>query len=341
VKYSDVRRNTPVEAIIPLIERPPLPGEEWPKASIGWRNVQLAHVLEMNRFAAGLNGPYLNKDGFGVVICGGGDYLMGAWIVAKAVRHLGFTGRIEVFYMGDRGEMPTEPQWELFDELKVHLRNAQAYGGCRSCRRNFGGWHLKPFALRQSAARHVLYLDADCYPVQPVQRLFFKYMSQGDGAMFWPDDEAHDLAPATWRALGVDDKPQWSFESGQMIVDTERHWRQLALADWINDHSDWYYKLFWGDKESFALAWRYFQTPYSMPSHRWCMVGHSLLQYDMDGRAAFVHRCKDKFTLRPKGGKKLFRHNAQSHDEQTMIPSLPLEFEVFRWRKEWIERTEF
>ena len=50
------------------------------------------------------------------------------------------------------------------------------------------------------------------------------------------------------------DEPAW--ESGQFIPDKARHWKPLALADWLNDYSDYLYRHIYGDKDNYHRAWR-------------------------------------------------------------------------------------
>ena len=45
-------------------------------------------------------------------------------------------------------------------------------------------------------------------------------------------------------------------ESGIFVVDKQVCWDELCLTDWMNLHSDFWYRYVLGDKDTFYLSWR-------------------------------------------------------------------------------------
>jgi hypothetical protein len=87
------------------------------------------------------------------------------------------------------------------------------------------------------------------------------------------------------------------FESGQYLIDKTRCWRELRLALFFAEHSDYVFRVVYGDKECFHLAWRYLKTEYAMPRLPPGWSVHTILQYDFDDQLVFQHRCQDKWKL--------------------------------------------
>lgn len=249
------------------------------------------------------------KSKAGVVICAGGLYLASAYVTVRALRHVGCELEVEVWHLP--GEV-TGDDTLPFHSLGVRFHEAV---GDRT------GWQLKPYALRHSRFRHALLLDADCYPAGDNLLVAYAREYGTTGAVFFPDSEDQDLAPVTRELLGVTegDAP-WSQESGVMLVDTVRHWLPLELAQWMNDRSEYYYQHFWGDKDTYHLAWRRVGAPYTMAPRRWCLSGPACLHYDESGRPLVVHRVLDKFKV---------------VGSPQFCPSLPLERECRGWLAEY------
>jgi hypothetical protein len=88
-----------------------------------------------------------------------------------------------------------------------------------------------------------------------------------------------------------------AFESGQYLIDKTRCWRELRLALFFAEHSDYVFKIVYGDKECFHLAWRYLRTEYAMPRQAPGWSIHTILQYDFNDELIFQHRCQDKWRL--------------------------------------------
>jgi hypothetical protein len=64
-----------------------------------------------------------------------------------------------------------------------------------------------------------------------------------------------------------------------MVVHKDKHWRQLCLAAFFNAHrSDYFWNLdlgFYGDKDTFRVAWMATRTPYALPTRHVGLVGYT------------------------------------------------------------------
>jgi hypothetical protein len=102
------------------------------------------------------------------------------------------------------------------------------------------------------------------------------------------------------------DEPQQ--ESGQVLVDKRRAWQALALCDWYNQNSDFFYRFVYGDKDTFRLAWHRTGQAFSMPAMP-ASPNFVINQTDFEGRLLFQHRNGDKWSLHGN------RHCPGFHDE--------------------------
>lgn len=246
----------------------------------------------MERAAATLP-PYPGGfDGQGVVIAGGGKYFPSVWVCVRMLRDLGCELPVELWHLGPD---------ELSDEMRrivepwgvtcVDVFEVRRSRPARSVR----GWEVKAYAAAYSRFHDVLLLDADNVPVLDPSFLFSCPQYRKCGALFWPDGRTLEQDNPIWRLTGVPYRDEPAFESGQLLVDKGRCWRPLLLALWMNEHSDFWYRHIYGDKDTFHLAWRKLEMEYAMPSRGIKVIPHTLCQHDFDGRRLFQHRVGDKW----------------------------------------------
>ena len=81
------------------------------------------------------------------------------------------------------------------------------------------------------------------------------------GSLFWPDVPDHTTGPwylseDAWELMGLPFRHERQFESGQLVIDKRRCWRPMQLTMHLNEHSGYYYSVFYGDKDTLRLAWR-------------------------------------------------------------------------------------
>jgi hypothetical protein len=236
--------------------------------------------------------------GRGMVICGGGTkYFPCVYVLVRLLRHLGCAQPIEVWHLGAR-EMSPGMRGLLaahgavcVDALEVRRVHPA---------RRLGGWELKCYALLHSRFDEVLLLDADNCPVRDPAFLFDSPQYRRHGAVFWPDFWRFRRDAAVWVAAGIPPRKAreaMQFESGQILIHKARCWRALHVAMHLNEHSDWWYRLVHGDKDTFFLAWEKIGQRHAMVPHPVRPLDGVMLQHDFDGRLLFQHRNFAKWTL--------------------------------------------
>lgn len=298
-KCESATADMTVEEMIHLIERAP-PGP-WPNGWASWANVNEAMRVMARRFADELQPSRLTyPQERGIVIAGGGlKYFPSVWVNVNLIRHFGCKLPIQLWYLGD-GEC--DPYMKrLLQPFGVECIDARQVEKDNPCR-ILCGWELKPFATLHSPFAQVLFLDADNGVVRDPTYLFDAPQFREHGAIFWPDYACWTLKPDVWRIFGMDHMIERAdrepaFESGQYLIDKERCWRELRMALWYAEHSDFVFRVVYGDKECFHLAWRFLDTEYAMPPKPPGWNLHTIVQYDFDNRIVFQHRCQDKWRL--------------------------------------------
>jgi hypothetical protein len=289
----------PVDTLRHLLR---LPARPQPSGWWHWPNVQEAQrqlVSDSITIVPPYSGGY---QGRGIVIVGGGRYAAATYVTVRVLRHVGCELPIQVWHLA--GEMD-EAMRRLLSPLGVTCVDADEMARLYPYRFLDGhwwkGWQMKPYAILHCPFREVLFLDADCYPTRDPEVLFTWSGFRTSGAVFWPDSEAgkRALTPQLIRTFGVEPEGVLPIESGQLLVDKERCWRELHLALHYNSQADYTYRLLHGDKDTFPLAWKRLGRDYASPWPTFDWDTHTILQYDPEGRVLFQHRAQDKFTLAP------------------------------------------
>lgn len=348
MRLESLTPQTPPLTVYNTINRIPELDEKCPDDWAGWPNVQAAHMQGLRYAAQKATPSPVAKTGRGFVMYGGGIYLPMAYVSCSIIRK---TNRSvlpgQLFYLG--ADEMDDFHRRLFAGLGVECVDATQIPEWKNIRNNHTkerGWLLKPFALRHTKYKHAAAFDADCYPVQKPENLFAAKEYIKTGALFFADNATHDLTDDKWRALGFTPQNCSSFESGQMWVDTKQHWRSIATTIWLNEHADFYYKWFWGDKETYCLAWRHCREPYAMPPVRGCIYeGQVIVHYDFDDKCPApltVHRCRCKFS--PIVGEvyhRLFWNtNQTARVPRPYFPHLPFEYDAHRAFKDYCMSQE-
>ncbi|WP_197531006.1 hypothetical protein [Posidoniimonas corsicana] len=237
-------------------------------------------------------------EGRGIVTCGGGIKYGGCvWVLCRLLRHLGCELPIEVWCLNSD---EFDPEWiELLRPLGVTCRNAEDVLPEHPHPR-LGGWELKPYAIKHSRFREVLFLDADNVPVRDPSDLFDTAEYERSGTLFWPDPKHFHTPPSSplWSVFGASYRDSPDQESGQLLIDKMRCWRALCLCNWYNEHSDFYYTQVYGDKETFRFAWQRLDQPISWPAnYASSRLLFTLEQHDFCGEVLFQHRFYRKWSL--------------------------------------------
>lgn len=293
--------------------------------------VQAAYRILMTEAAANIpQYPGEKYEGRGIVMAGGGIYFDPLFVSIKLLRSVGCTLPIEVWHLGS-AEM-LDWQKKLLTELGV--TTVDAYAAVEN-QRPRGGWELKPFAVLNTQFEEVLYLDADAYAAKNPTYLFDSPEYKKYGSIFWADQDQYETKDVAFEAIGIDKGNSRPIESGQFIVNKKECWRELWLTNWMNTHSPYYYRLYYGDKESYRFCWLYLgEHDLCYPPLAYVVERPAMLGHDFDGSVIFVHRCCGKITLAP--------HNVftKNTSESFRNDALPLEDEAWKYLEQLREKRK-
>jgi alpha 1,2-mannosyltransferase len=254
--------------------------------------------VESMRFeiAAGTDHPLPNTlEGRGIVMCAGGEkYLPSAWISVNQLRNLGCILQIEMWHFS--GEI-VDPWPRFFEQLGVCLVDASKRLS-QQAMMPAGGWELKCFAIVFSAFHEVLLLDADNLAVEDPTHLFNEPAYLTEGAVFWEDSHSMIKDERIWEICRIARRNEREFESGQLLVDKRRCWQELMLALYMNEHSRFFYRYLYGDKDTFRFAWHKRNRTFAIPSAavQNPLTG-SMFQPGLHGHRLFQHRTWYKWEL--------------------------------------------
>lgn len=344
--WSRVTPETPQKWIEALLHDP-VPGHNvhiWPSGSHMWPNMRNAHVAHFDRFIEQI-APYPGRateqycdryEGRGCIIPAGGKLLPSAYVTIRFMRDMGWKLPIEVWYLGRMGEMPEEHK-ALLRPYGVDFVDGDEIAKTIKCR-ILNGWELKWYAILQCRFKEILFLDADCYPIVDPTVVFDWPEYKETGSVMWSDQEMYDIKPQQWWAFGVpeDTGKDRGIEASALVFDKEKCWNVLQLAREYNDHSDYTYSHFYGDKETAHVAHRKLKQPYSEPPKRWTWSLHTALHHDFNDKPVFLHRCRDKIRYRPEN----FSEH-QNYGSQYYNKDLPFEDRVWAYRDEYRRLTNY
>jgi hypothetical protein len=208
--------------------------------------------------------------GRGIVICGGGHRLFAnATVTIKMLRHWGCTLPIEWFY-ADTGEMTADTVDYLQTQYGVKCYNADMVKQFNGFDKR--GFQIKPLALLLSSFEEVIFVDSDNLPLIDPEILFDTDEYKENGALFWKDywqygvndKHDHDGVKHLHEMLNMPEPPigEFEFESGQMVINKVRHYCALQVVLFMALNKDVFYKLVYGDKDTYRIAWKFCEASY-------------------------------------------------------------------------------
>lgn len=189
-------------------------------------------------------------EGTGVVTCAGGKYLKLAYASISKLREVNATIPVQIWHIG-----PDEVYGEThkFKDLNVEFHDCVPFFDLENYRHRTG-WSAKSVAVKNSPFRHVLFLDADSYPLLDPNDIF-AHSDYANGMTVFPDGKKCRDTNAIFNALGIKYSDEfWEWEAGQFLVDKVEHWRAVQLYAWLNSHGYLFHRILWGDKDLMPLA---------------------------------------------------------------------------------------
>lgn len=274
----------------------------WPEGFHTWSCTQKAMLRIFRERAEKIKDfvyPENRFSGRGIVICGGGKkYFPSLYVNARMIRLLGCQLPIEIYYIGEQ-EMDPHMVNILESIENVKCIDATSFEKEYPIRIH-AGWESKIYSIIHCSFEEVLFLDADNTPLVDPTFLFDDKKYQKAGAIFWPDAPnwtPHDKT--IWEdILGLKYRNEPQIESGQVLINKKKCWKEINISKIYCDYSDYYWRVYYGDKEAFHFGWRYFDNSNYVlaPQPAW-INGSVFVHKYLDSSWLFAHRVQAKFKM--------------------------------------------
>ncbi|KAI9824867.1 MAG: hypothetical protein M1832_001472 [Thelocarpon impressellum] len=226
--------------------------------------------------------PY-RRGSRGIVTSSASGSLQVLVVSIRMLRRTGSALPIEVF-LEQADDVVSSACTEVLAALGARCLLLGAVMGRAPLNRPTGSYQVKAFAIAFSSFQHVLWLDADAFPIAPPEQLFDAAVFRRDGLVSWPDFWAVTTSRHFYRVAAVkppaDATARASTESAQLLIDKDRHGATLLLTTYYNHYGLQYYELLsqgargQGDKETFPAAATALGLPFYQVEQPALAVGH-------------------------------------------------------------------
>lgn len=285
----------------------------WPSGWAHWDITRQAMLAECELFKSKIVVPDNVGVGRGIITSAGPKHFPSLYVMLRRLRELGCTLPVEVWHMS---ELDTGMR-RVLESLGATVVDANILRNTLHWR-VMGGWQLKPYAALHSNFAEVFWIDADSIPrVDPTS--FFDWPEyRENGIVVWPDFPTWTWTKPQWEAFGliprhgldcsalnvsacygkaISSEYTPPHETGQWIIDKRSNWKELRLAGWWNEYSDYTYIHQHGDVGMFQIAFATTGKPLSVVPFWPGYDTHSIQQHDFQGNIVFGHRTQGKFSL--------------------------------------------
>ncbi|SCU85346.1 LANO_0C04016g1_1 [Lachancea nothofagi CBS 11611] len=220
--------------------------------------------------------------GDGIVTVGGGKFSVLSFLIIKTLRNLGTTLPVEVFIPPkDEGETEfCETLLPKYNAKCIFISDVLPKDTIDNF--NFEGYQFKSISIIASSFENLLLLDADNFPIKPLDKIFDEEPYKSRGMVLWPDFWRRTTNPAYYDIADIsvnykkrvrncmDDMtppqlytpdmtdlsnvplhdlehtiPDVSTESGQLMISKSKHLATVLLSLYYNVNGpSWYYPIF-------------------------------------------------------------------------------------------------
>jgi hypothetical protein len=262
---------------------------EWanlPATTSEFRNILAKMVTERNYEFP----PVPKLSGNGIVTVGGGKYWAGIVVSIKMLRETGCTLPVEVWHRGDME--PVRPE-DVADCGDVRFVDTYAHAALCGGARILGGWEAKVWAIANTTFARILFLDADAYCLEDPTKLI-ESLEGTEPLQYW-EDTPNQRTSIDWDKVWqktMNTVP--TVQGGQLLIDRSRCWKLLCIVQWMNQHSDFYYRHMFGDQDTYRVAleaigdsslWRCLSS---------VKITNKVLICSHDGKPFIIHRTGSK-----------------------------------------------
>jgi hypothetical protein len=224
------------------------------------------------------------RDGSGVLLLGGGKYWPGVVVALRMLRDTGCTLPVQIWHRG------SEEPVRLADLDGTQGVTVHDLTALRPVPRTLGGWENKSLALLASGWERIFFQDADAYCLSDPAPLLER-LSPAEPFLFWPNFPSTNRN-VNWSVWDIASSSVPTIQGGQFAVHVRHFWRDLVLAHWLDQHSDFSYAHQYGDQDSWRVALTISGGPYGcLEAPRWEEIA---MICDLDGQPFVVHRYQGK-----------------------------------------------
>ncbi|EEP76821.1 conserved hypothetical protein [Uncinocarpus reesii 1704] len=276
------------------LERPAL--IEMPDKDILMMRDAHARFLQKVRETPELRPAYVPKTR-GVVYAAGGKYLPVFVIGLRMLRRTGSKLPVELF-LKDETEYEPAICNEVLPALNarcVVLSTILETTASNSTKVEVAKYQLKVFAMLFSSFEEVVWIDADCFPLDQPEVLLNSEPYKSTGMVVWPDYWISTVSPQYYLISQLDVPSiniRASSETGEFLISKKNHHSTLLLSTYYNYYGpSHYFSLLSqgapgeGDKETFVQAASAANEPFYTVSEPVQPIGHRKPNGDIAGSA--------------------------------------------------------
>ena len=277
----------------------------------------------------------------GIVTTAGGKYLPVVVISIRMLRRTGSNLPVEVFLTSGE-EYEKHACDVVLPALNARCVVLENVWRTARPKLEISKFQLKIFAILLSSFENLLFMDADCFPVQDPWELLHSEPFTSKGLVSWPDfwasttsDQYYKIASRNPPSTTV----RATSEAGEFLLSKKTHSQALALAAYYNYYGpDYFYPLLSqgglgeGDKETFLAAALALDAPFYAVTAPVRAIGNLNKEFQFAGSAMVQYDPRDDFRLTSSG-------EAISQDRTTPIRTRP--FFVHANFPKWNPETMF
>jgi len=223
-----------------------------------------------------------------VMPAGGLKYLTNAYLNIRYIRDtLQSNIPIQIWYIGKEEKIDS-----IFNDLSNRYSNIEYIDSTEYAKifpfKKLHGWENKIYAITHCKYNEILYLDSDCFLTYKPENIFNDIVEYAEyGAVFSADCDVlgsnrlmdsngvisrlgtfrhgkwhYDNKNPLLSMLKIEDTDYPELESGFMLINKDKCYKELFLTLFLNENSDFIYQYLYGDKDTYRIAWSYLNTPF-------------------------------------------------------------------------------
>ena len=160
-------------------------------------------------------------------------------------------------------------------------------------------FYLKVMAMMCTKFQNVIFVDDDAFLLRDPLFLLNTRQFQETGALFWHDMYGIHPENLIWQILELEKRTGLAGESGMVVLNKAIAWKGLYFVAYMNNKQNVFYRMVWGDKDTFFLGFDYMKQNYTFMPYAPNTIGNSryyfsFVQAGPDGIPLFIHLVSGK-----------------------------------------------